>query len=393
VTEFVDTIVAGGGTAGSAAVWQLARRGTEVLLVDDGANVDEDGTTAPDGRAFEPAWADPVHQALAAESSALWSELEAATGSQVLDRIGAVLHGHGDRVGAAAESLARTRLADEVLSATEAEARWPGLRFSGSVLFAPHGGRLREPAAIAALRSAAVAEGARVATGETITRIRILGDDLARVELRSPATGEVDSGDGVHEIDCRRLVVALGPATARLLRGLVTLPRLAVAREVSVVLPVAAELPAVVHLTEPGAPGQRYWRGDAAALGGAGTVSLGWRDAAAVSTAALRPGALPPRELAALLRYAREWVPGADPDVLSVTSRLRTTAADGDFVVDRIGPVIVGAGFGAGGASLAPAIGRLLTGLADGIPAPARFALRPDRRRGVDPLLPVVRRA
>jgi sarcosine oxidase len=414
VTEFVDTIVAGGGTAGSAAAWQLARRGAEVLLLDSGAVVD-DGP----GRPFELAYADPVYQALAAESVGLWQELEGSSvlggsvldRSPLLDRTGAVLHGHGPRLEAAGEALARARLAHELLSAADAESRWPGLRFGGSVLFAPQGGRLHEGAAIAALRAAATAAGAQVAAGATITRIRILGDDLARLEVRTPASGAGAAGsagasggtctaagtdalsaasDGaelgeVREIDCRRLVVTLGPSTAKLLRGLVTLPRISATRDSSIVLPTSREsAPAVLHFADPTAPGQRYWRGDAAVLSGAGTVAVGWRDLVPAG-ASSAPSSLPPRELAALLRYAREWLPGADPDVPTLTSRVRTSAHHGDFVVDRIGPVIVGAGFGAAGAGLAPAVGRLLAGLVDGTAAPSRFALRPDRRRAFDP--------
>ncbi|MCS5719683.1 FAD-dependent oxidoreductase [Herbiconiux sp. CPCC 205763] len=400
MTEFVDTIVAGGGTAGSAAAWQLARRGAEVLLLETCPAVDD----SP-GRAFELAYADPVYQALATESAELWDSVSAAGqggSAPVLDRTGAVLHGHAPRLEVAAEALVRARLAHEILSAADAESRWPGLRFGGSVLFTPQGGRLREGAAITALRGAAVAEGARVVAGATITRIRILGDDLARLEVRRAAAGDDPTpphgstfGE-VQEIDCRRLVVALGASTAKLLRGLVALPRITSTRDSSIVLPTSrGTAPAVLHLPDPTAPGQRYWRGDAAVLGGEGSVSVGWRDIRSSGESSARSGAVPPRELAALLRYAREWAPGADATVPTLTSRVRTSAHHGDFVIDRIGPVIVGAGFGAAGAGLAPAVGRLLAGLVEGTAAPGRFALRPDRRRAFDPAAPgrSVRRA
>ncbi|MGD8167066.1 FAD-dependent oxidoreductase [Herbiconiux sp. P16] len=414
MTDFVDTIVAGGGTAGSAAAWQLAGRGAEVLLLEACPVIDE----SP-GRAFEVAYADPVYQALAAESVALWDSLDSLDSTAgptrdaadaavpVLDRTGAVLHGHAPRLEAAAGALARARLAHEILSASDAESRWPGLRFGGSVLFTPQGGRLREDAAIAALRNAAAAEGARVVSGATITRIRILGDDLARLEVRRPSAGDDpalldgSSPGDVQEIDCRRLVVTLGASTAKLLRGLVTLPRITSTRDSSIVLPTAiGRAPAVLHLPDPTAPGQRYWRGDAAVLGGestsggegagggGATVAVGWRDVGPAGEPSASSSTLPPRELAALLRYAREWLPGADADVPTPTSRVRTSAHHGDFVIDRIGPVIVGAGFGAAGAGLAPAVGRLLAGLVDGTAAPSRFALRPDRRRVFDPVAP-----
>jgi sarcosine oxidase len=397
VTEFVDTIVAGGGTAGSAAAWQLARRGAEVLLLEAEAEVAD----APE-RAFELAFADPVHQAIAAESVGLWAELEAETHTAVLDRSGAAVHGHAPRLETVAESLSRARLAHEILSGAVAESRWPALRFGGSVLFAPQGGRFRESVAIGALQRAAELQGARVTRGVTITRVRILGDELARLEVRatdrpetlagSPAPGVPEPGE-VREIECRRLVVTLGPATAKVLRGLVSLPRISAARDNGIAVPglggSAPAVPSVLHLPDPTAPGQGYWRGTAALIGGGGSIAIGWRDAGSAAgsaaEASARSGPLPPRELAALLRYAREWVPGADPELPTVTSRTRTAVHDGGFVIDRIGPVVVGAGFGAAGAGLAPGVGRLLAGLADGIAAPSRFALRPDRRQAFDP--------
>ncbi len=393
MTDFVDTIVAGGGTAGSAAAWQLARRGHEVLLLEAEpalpARIGE-----PAGCPFEPAHADPAYRALAAESVALWRDVEVATGASILVRSGSVVHGPAVRVDPLAAGLARARLDGEFLTVPQAEARWPGLRFSGSVLFVHQGGVLRHEAAITALRSAAGADGARIAAGETITRIRILGDDRVRLELRATDAPAVAAGAAAtRELDCRRLVVTLGPATARLLRGLLALPRLTTSREDAIVVPMpGGSAPAVLHLADPTAPGNRYWRGDATVLGGTGELALGWRgigrsraDAQITSTRAGSrsgsPDALSPRERAALLRYAREWLPGADLALPSVTSRVRTAVGDGGFLVDRIGPVVVGAGFGSAGAGLAPAVGRLLAGLVEGIGAPDGFSLRPERRR------------
>ncbi|MGO3432384.1 MAG: FAD-dependent oxidoreductase, partial [Cellulosimicrobium funkei] len=89
-----------------------------------------------------------------------------------------------------------------------------------------------------------------------------------------------------------------------------------------------------------------------------------------------------PGRLAALRDYVRTWLPGLDPDAYVPVSCTYTTTPDHDFVLDRRGPVVVGAGFSGHGFKFAPAVGRVLADLAtapgalpDGGTAAARFAL------------------
>lgn len=88
-------------------------------------------------------------------------------------------------------------------------------------------------------------------------------------------------------------------------------------------------------------------------------------------------------QLAALQEYARTWLPGVDaedPDPISCTY---TTTATEDFVLDRVGPVVIGAGFSGHGFKFAPAIGRILADLAthDDARAPEVFASSGSARR------------
>jgi sarcosine oxidase len=81
-------------------------------------------------------------------------------------------------------------------------------------------------------------------------------------------------------------------------------------------------------------------------------------------------------QLARLQEYVRRWLPGldpADPDPVSCTY---TSTPTGEFVLDRIGPVVVAAGFSGHGFKSATAIGRILADLAVGThPDAAPFAL------------------
>lgn len=82
-----------------------------------------------------------------------------------------------------------------------------------------------------------------------------------------------------------------------------------------------------------------------------------------------------PIQLAALSEYARQWLPGVDPDAFTPISCTYTTTPDANFVLDRLGPVVVATGFSGHGFKFVPAIGRVLADLAlDGIRPDPRFA-------------------
>jgi sarcosine oxidase len=79
---------------------------------------------------------------------------------------------------------------------------------------------------------------------------------------------------------------------------------------------------------------------------------------------------------AGLLEYARDWIPGVEPVAVSDATCLYTSTATEDFVVDRVGPVVICSPCSGHGFKFAPLIGELVAGLADdGSPAPERFRL------------------
>jgi sarcosine oxidase len=67
-----------------------------------------------------------------------------------------------------------------------------------------------------------------------------------------------------------------------------------------------------------------------------------------------------------LQEYVATWLPGLDhtrPDPISCTY---TSTPDAGFVLERVGPIVVGAGFSGHGFTFAPAVGRVLADLATG---------------------------
>lgn len=383
----IDTIVVGGGVMGSAAAWQLARRGAEVALFGRSGPLEvERGITgiAP----FSPARTDAFELRLLADAYALWHTLEDESEVSIFERTGSVEHGDPRELEELARVLPHLGFAATPATADEALARWPGLRSDGAVLHIPEAGALDASAAIQALQSEARRAGAAIHTAHLVTRIRVLGDDLARVEI-VPVDADGESCGDPEEFESRRLIVALGASTAKLLGSVLVLPRLALTQEYGIRFALRgadAGVPSFTHHPRAGDPRYRFWPSP---LHGtvepfrstdAGGLTIGW----AAPGAATEPQARDPRpdkrERTALLRYAREWLPGVDVELSEEFATVRAATRDGRFVLDRVGPVAVATAFSRLDFALAPAVGGLLADLAEGIRAPAAFSLKGERR-------------
>ncbi len=139
----------------------------------------------------------------------------------------------------------------------------------------------------------------------------------------------------------------------------------------------SAVWPGFNHLPGPGDPRYDYWCSPQTygTLTPGEGVKAGWHGVGPVTDPDARSFAPEPVQLAALQRYAREWLPGVDADALTPISCTYTSTLDTDFVLDRVGPVVVGAGFSGHGFKFVPSVGRILADLVDGTGRPdARFS-------------------
>ncbi|GAA3056746.1 FAD-dependent oxidoreductase [Actinokineospora globicatena] len=353
-----DVVVIGGGGVGSAAAWRLAARGTDVVLLERFTAGHVFGASHGASRIFRVTYSEPDYVELARRAHRLWLELESLTGKELLEITGGIDHGQVPLT-ALADAVARAGSPGSFVPVGEATERWPGIRFDGTVFFHPVSGTLDADAAVAALQSAAASAGAQIRHESPVKRLRVRNDLV-----------EVDTDDGT--VVARAAVVTVGAWSAKLLDAVLTLPPLRVTQEQPAYFAGATTgWPSFVHHIEDPYPSGVY----GLATPGHG-IKAGFHGVGPVVDPDNRDFLPEPGQLAALQDYARTWLPGVDPDTFTPISCTYTSTTNSDFILDRVGPVVVGAGFSGHGFKFLPAVGEVLADLATTGKRPAaRFAL------------------
>jgi sarcosine oxidase len=76
-----------------------------------------------------------------------------------------------------------------------------------------------------------------------------------------------------------------------------------------------------------------------------------------------------------VVAFVESWLPGLTPEPVSEVTCLYTNTATEDFVLDRVGPIVIASPCSGHGFKFAPTIGRLAADLAHGATPVRRFAL------------------
>jgi len=214
-----DTVIVGGGVMGSAAAWALARRGVQVLLLEQFGPGHRLGSSHGSSRIFRLAYAQPFYVRLARTALPLWRELAAETGQPVLALTGAVDHGSADELRPRLRTLLDAGERAELLTPAEAERRWPVLRVDTAALFHPTAGRLHADDAVRGFQRAARSHGAELRHDSVVEAVSVHGADSVRVHTASGT------------LAARRVVVAAGSWARALLGPVLPMPRLRVTQE------------------------------------------------------------------------------------------------------------------------------------------------------------------
>src|SRR5437870_13698277 len=130
MTTTYDAIVVGLGAMGSAAAYHLARRGQRVLGLDAFAPGHTQGSSHGESRIIRLSYFEhPDYVPLLRRAYALWRELQAEVGDELLRLTGGIYVGppDGELVAGARRSAEQHGLTHEVLDATAARRRFPQL--------------------------------------------------------------------------------------------------------------------------------------------------------------------------------------------------------------------------------------------------------------------------
>jgi monomeric sarcosine oxidase len=359
----VDVAVVGAGLAGAASAWAASKRGLSVVLLEQFAIGHHRGSSHGSARIFRRAYADELYVRLTGESAELWRELELDTGASLVRTTGGVDHGANRDVEVIDEYLTTAGVPHEMLDPLEAGRQWPGMRFSGPVLFHPGAGVLDAAGTVVACVEASRRRGALVRQETTVTDI-LLETDRAIVVA------------GEQAWSARRAVIAAGAWVADLLQSRVPFPPVAVTQQPVFHFPCgdpSVDWPVFVHQDERftyGLPGGRDG-------GEHNAQKVAEHDLGQVTTASGRDGVVDVLARRRVVEYVKEWLPGLVPEPYNESTCLYTTTADEDFVLDRYGPLVICSACSGHGAKFAPWLGAEVVKLVTGAGvAQERFRLR-----------------
>jgi sarcosine oxidase len=205
-----DVAVVGLGAAGAATLYQLARRGIRVVGIDRFSPPHVYGSTHGDTRITREAIGEgEAYTPLVQRSHAIWRELEAETGEDLLTQCGGLIvedagggaagHHRHEFLASTIACARRYGIAHELLSAADIKYRFPqfGVDGSESAYYEPTAGFVRPERCVSAQLTVAARLGADIRRDE-----RVLGLERSRSGVH------VRTDRGV--LDAERVVLAVG---------------------------------------------------------------------------------------------------------------------------------------------------------------------------------------
>jgi sarcosine oxidase len=383
--ETFDAIVLGLGAMGSAATYQLARRGARVLGIDQYAPPHELGSSHGESRITRLACAEgPEYTPLARRSHDIWREIERTLGVELLTQNGLAMisapgeqqvsHGTTNFLAATIRAAEHWDVPHEILGAAEVRSRFPGLAMQDgySAYVDRVSGFVRPERCIEAQLTLARSLGAGLLTGERVTGFRQDGTGVT-----------VTTDKGVHR--GRQLVLAAGAYLPTLLDTPELQGRFMITRQVLYWL--KARTPEEHRRLSPDRcpvyiwqiQGQGVFYGFPAIGDFENGVKVATENEVVATTAAEVDRSVGPHEIQAMYEtYIAPSLPGLSSTCVRAKVCLYTQVDKARFIIDRhpaLDRVIVASPCSGHGFKHSAAIGELLAGMALGLcDAPEAFA-------------------
>ena len=348
-----DVAIIGAGLLGLAAGRALAARGREVVVLEQ-AEIGHAGSGSKGScRIFRLGYPDAAYVAAARRAGDLWRVLERESGCRILLPTPQLTFGAG--LHAVHEAMTAAGAPCELLTSREAARRFPALRVGGQALLEPESGVIAADVALRAL-------AARVPEVRTGVRVLRLTDDGRVVTVRTSA----------GTIAARTVVITAGPWSGPLLAPLgVPLPGRPTLEQVAYVRPARSDGDAPIFICH----------ADRAPYGlpvpGSALYKIGLHPSGPVTDPDTQDQSDDRYLIRKLTEVAAKYLPGYDPEPTATERCIYDNSPDEDFVVDRIGNVVVGSGTSGHGFKFGPLFGEWLADLAINAPG----GLAPDLRQ------------
>lgn len=375
-------MVIGAGLLGLAAARALSGRGADVAVFDQATVGHEDGGSKGSCRIFRLGYTDATYVRLAMQARDLWAELEHQAGAPLLHPVPQLTF--GSQMPAVRQAMRQAGAVCKTLAARDAAEQFPGLAAGpGQVLLEPGSCVIAADRVLAALAAALPA----VRTG---TRVTGLADDGHSVTVSIS-----DAGGGTGRIEAGTVIVCAGPWTSGLLGAAgISVRSAATMEQVAYLEPAAGHGPGGGQ--QPGAGGPRsgmpifiHHGGDfpyGLPVPGSARYKIGLHQSGPAVDPDRQQHVADSALTSRIALVAKRFLPGFDSRSAQIERCVYDNTPDEDFVVDRIGNVVVGCGTSGHGFKFGPLLGEWLATLAAGpgprggpewlTTVPARFAVR-----------------
>ena len=348
-----DVAIIGAGLLGLAAGRALAARGRDVVVLEQ-AEIGHPGSGSKGScRIFRLGYPDPAYVTAAQRAGELWRALEEQSGRRILVSTPHLTFGAG--LHAVHEAMTAADAPCELLTAREAARRFPDLRVSGPALLEPESAVIAADVALGTLAESVP----EIRTGVRVLR---LADDGRLVTIRTSA----------GTLAARTAVITAGPWTAALLAPL------------SVPLPGRPTLEQVAYLRPAGAGGNTpifICHADRAPYGlpvpGSPLYKIGLHPSGPITDPDAQDQSEDRYLIGKLSEVAARYLPGFDPEPAATERCVYDNSPDEDFVLDRIGNVVVGSGTSGHGFKFGLLLGEWLADLAADTPGRLTTDLQP----------------
>lgn len=355
MTQLCDVAIVGAGLLGLAAGRALTARGHDVVLLEQANIGHAAGGSKGSCRIFRLGYPDPAYVAAARRAGELWRDLEAQSGRRILLPTPQLTFGTGLR--AVQDAMLAAGAPCTFLAAEAAAERFPAVRVGGPALLEPESCVIAADVALEVL-AAAVPD---VRTGVRVLR---LADDGRQVTVHTSA----------GTLLARSAVVTAGPWSGGLLAP------------VGLALPGRPTLEQVAYLRHSGLVPQApifICHADRAPYGlpvpGTPLYKIGIHPSGPATDPDAQDQSDDGHLLAKLSEVASRYLRGYDPVPAATERCIYDMSPDEDFVIDRVGNVVIGSGTSGHGFKFGPLFGDWLADLATDATA-ATAALGPELR-------------